>query len=540
MQELQIISYPVQLANFDLAGGLQGKPQKIFACPNPPVEAIEAGVAIAVPSGKFDVGLILDQLPAQFEPDVLFMSARNLEFRPLNLAKFRCPKVMKLGDTNHMGNGTLSEMIEYCQSIGSDYHWIYQGVQHLHFFQEAGLSNVFWLPGSIVLNPFVPEQKSHKRYDVCFRGSLSNTHRYRQKLVEFLQANHVNISIAQKSYHDSLVDYAESRIVFNCSGGGDFNRRVFEVLMAGGFLLTDRLRPHSGLPSLFQEGVHLECYGSPKELLEKVDYYLAHPARAEEIALAGQRKFHQDYHPDLIKEKFHRFIFEGELEAPFRVQNDKRFTILGSAKRKIEQNQLQERLKLYELVQSIHHLNDSLDLLYWKPGNYAAISDLADLPRLNLTCALTSQAIASFSNWLERLELTSQVHAIPVSSSSELGSVAMIVMEFSGQVQPFANDLKTLAPSLKKGGVVLVLGGHKHLDSLAQLFPGSRWEKVELLEINSHRSIVAGFAKAYRKRSRYFKSGSLADSLQIFVHEKLALSTKVKIKLKGAMTQFVR
>jgi hypothetical protein len=40
--------------------------------------------------------------------------------------------------------------------------------------------------------------------------------------------------------------YAESLACFNASLNGDLNFRVFEVLSAGGCLLTDRLAPEAG------------------------------------------------------------------------------------------------------------------------------------------------------------------------------------------------------------------------------------------------------------------------------------------------------
>ena len=53
-------------------------------------------------------------------------------------------------------------------------------------------------------------------------------------------------------------EYARSRVILNCSVGGDLNMRVFEALASGGILVTDRIS--NGLSDLFEEGLHYFCY----------------------------------------------------------------------------------------------------------------------------------------------------------------------------------------------------------------------------------------------------------------------------------------
>ncbi len=60
--------------------------------------------------------------------------------------------------------------------------------------------------------------------------------------------------------------------------------RIFDILGAGGFLLTneqDELSEH------FRIGVDLEVFHSIEELLEKTDFYLKHPDAAARIAQSG-------------------------------------------------------------------------------------------------------------------------------------------------------------------------------------------------------------------------------------------------------------
>lgn len=64
------------------------------------------------------------------------------------------------------------------------------------------------------------------------------------------------------------------------------NSRVYDVLAAGGFLLTEH-RPC--LAREFELGRHLVTFSTPGEARELAEYYLEHPNERELIARAGQR-----------------------------------------------------------------------------------------------------------------------------------------------------------------------------------------------------------------------------------------------------------
>ncbi|MBF0295797.1 MAG: glycosyltransferase [Magnetococcales bacterium] len=84
--------------------------------------------------------------------------------------------------------------------------------------------------------------------------------------------------------------------------------RIFNVLFAGGFLLTDRT---AALLELFEEGRDLEGFGSVEELADKTAYYLAHPGPREAIARRGKETVRTEH-------TFARRI--GELLAVVRAQ----------------------------------------------------------------------------------------------------------------------------------------------------------------------------------------------------------------------------
>ena len=81
----------------------------------------------------------------------------------------------------------------------------------------------------------------------------------------------------------------ESRIGLNCFGMGFDTVRYWELPAHGCLLLSDRLPIQ--IPHNFVDGHHAVFFDTLPELIDKLDYYLGHPAEAEAIAAAGRAHF---------------------------------------------------------------------------------------------------------------------------------------------------------------------------------------------------------------------------------------------------------
>jgi spore maturation protein CgeB len=63
--------------------------------------------------------------------------------------------------------------------------------------------------------------------------------------------------------------------------------RTYQIPASGGFMLHER---NSEVLDLYRENEEIACFESVEELAGKIDYYLAHPAEREGIALAGHAR----------------------------------------------------------------------------------------------------------------------------------------------------------------------------------------------------------------------------------------------------------
>lgn len=83
------------------------------------------------------------------------------------------------------------------------------------------------------------------------------------------------------------------------------NMRIFEVTGGGCFLLTEY---HENLQDYFLLGEEIETFRNERELIDKINYYLAHPAEREAIARRGQERCLRDYSMEMQARKFDTIV----------------------------------------------------------------------------------------------------------------------------------------------------------------------------------------------------------------------------------------
>jgi hypothetical protein len=101
------------------------------------------------------------------------------------------------------------------------------------------------------------------------------------------------------SFEEMIDIFQTSKINLNFSSGspveGDvlqIKGRVFQVCMAGGFLLTEYT---SGLEKYFVLDKEIVCFRTQEEMAKKISYYLNHDQERLTIARAGWEKACRDY-----------------------------------------------------------------------------------------------------------------------------------------------------------------------------------------------------------------------------------------------------
>lgn len=176
-------------------------------------------------------------------------------------------------------------------------------------YQVDNLSRVLltqWAANSANLQP--PLRAAECRYPVSFVGTAYGQ---RRTLVEALKQQGIEVACFGHGWPHGPIAAGEipqiirsSVINLNFANSpalwrfGPFRQanqikaRTFEVPGAGGFLLTEWTE---GLDRYYQPGREIAVFRQPAELMERIRYYLAHPAERDVIAQAGYDRTQREH-----------------------------------------------------------------------------------------------------------------------------------------------------------------------------------------------------------------------------------------------------
>jgi hypothetical protein len=141
---------------------------------------------------------------------------------------------------------------------------------------------------------FLENTGSDKDIDILFIG---NRYGIRGKLVKYLFKQGIPVTCYGSGWPNGFVNAEQNvalskraKIILGVGAIGHssdvytLKLRDFDALMTGALYITHR---NPDLLQLFQEGEHLECYETPKELSGKLTYYLKHSEKCSEIGKKG-------------------------------------------------------------------------------------------------------------------------------------------------------------------------------------------------------------------------------------------------------------
>ena len=149
--------------------------------------------------------------------------------------------------------------------------------------QELGLNPIF-MPCAVEPQAYPRYELASQHNDVCFVGHINGDKRI--DALDRLFREFPNFFFGQRRFEEAARVYADSKVCFNIAITNDINMRNFEVLGAGGFLLTERV-PY--LEELFKDGVHCVMWDTLDDAIAKAKYYIEHDDERKKIAEEGYK-----------------------------------------------------------------------------------------------------------------------------------------------------------------------------------------------------------------------------------------------------------
>jgi hypothetical protein len=211
-----------------------------------------------------------------FRPEIVIIHDNSAPLTITGLESCPVPTVFYSVDTQHHAylHKYFSLMFDHTFVAEKDY---------LPEFHEIG-RHPDWLP--LWASRYV-EASSNKKHGAVFVGTLdADLNPDRVRFFEELKKR-VPIVCLTGAYWEI---FPFSEIVINQTVKGDLNFRVFEAMMCGAMLLTEKAG--NGLLELFKDGEHLVTYekGNVDEAARKISYYLEHVDECRAIARRGREE----------------------------------------------------------------------------------------------------------------------------------------------------------------------------------------------------------------------------------------------------------
>ena len=240
---------------------------------------------------------LLQRLADRFIPDCIVWLDHSGPIGILGFEDCQIPCVLYSVDTHH-------HHARHAAMAGCFDHIFIAQKDYIHHFNEHG-TPTSWLPlwASERIEP-----SNEKKYGVTFVGTLDRT--LNPARVEFFEKMKELIPIEVIQGHfPSIFPHAE--IVLNQTVKGDLNFRVFEAMMSGAMVLTERTG--NGLLELFEDGRHLITYEArnPHDAAQRAQSLLDDPARMRTIAAHGRAEVlarHTEHHRAVVVEQVLRAV----------------------------------------------------------------------------------------------------------------------------------------------------------------------------------------------------------------------------------------
>jgi len=411
-------------------------------------------------SGRFfDIGEVISQLNENDQKiNLIFSVLQTLTTCfPKNLSKLNCPKFAIVADTHHLMY-PISTIINYMKHENFEHVVIASQPAHLHFFYEAGFKHSAFWP----LDALKFEIVNNKKSGVTYIGKRwSSSHPRRSRMVQFLEKELPKYNIPfhhynRLPYSDWLRVLSRSKMIVISSLNGQFTPQIHSCLSAGALCFVDELSPQTFLYQFFEPGKHLVTWHSFEDLLEKIMYYYNHPSEAEVIAKAGKIRAENDLATtENWALTISEFVLENKIDPRLLAINDARC----QQKRIEPPESFNARVRLYENIQELHRIHESLALISITENELNSSADLADLPRLRITHAFSSDSLKDDADhYFQSVEVNHQIKTTILNKIQKKRSYDIGILETKENTTDWKYLVKSISNLLKSNSILWVLG----------------------------------------------------------------------------------
>lgn len=221
------------------------------------------------------------------KPDAVFFSkCNNMNSRVLDEANKSSKTILWYMDALNNYNQELKEKIVRATLCVSGVEAIAPKMSKLN-------SNTIFVHQCPDENDNYRIEGAKKTIDSLFIGNMNHTiHGNRKKFLDAVGFTH-RTGVFGKA-HNKLVNQTKVNLSFCPMDSVGVSVRLYKIMASGGFVLTT---PWSDMEKTFEVGKHLDVFSNPKELKEKIDFYVKNDWHRETIAKNGYDLVQSNYMP---------------------------------------------------------------------------------------------------------------------------------------------------------------------------------------------------------------------------------------------------
>jgi len=170
-----------------------------------------------------------------------------------------------------------------------------EDIDSVEKYKNFGVPAIHAIPST---GPALDFYDGIKKYDVSFVGS--RFYADRDLWIESILKNGIDVKTFGLGWESGFIEFSKMLDIFRtskinlnftkvCSDANktQFKGRIFQVCLAGGFLLTEYV---PGIETYFVIGKEIETFKTKEEMIEKIRYFLTHDKERESIAKAGWKR----------------------------------------------------------------------------------------------------------------------------------------------------------------------------------------------------------------------------------------------------------
>jgi len=212
------------------------------------------------------------------KPDiVVFSKCNGIHYRVVD----ECNKYSKtvLWYMDAMNNFD-QELIEKVKRVD----WFINGIEGVVPYGKKYNPNTTFIPQCPDEEMNFPIPSPEYSYNITFIGNITHNNTHADRLLYYNEVGFTHFDNVHGLEHNKVVNSSKINLNFSHTSTNGASVRVFKILAAKSFLLTT---PWKGMEDMFTIGEHLDIFTTPKELKDKINYYINHESERLQICENG-------------------------------------------------------------------------------------------------------------------------------------------------------------------------------------------------------------------------------------------------------------